>query len=290
MNIPRVPPKKILAPFDFSKPSLDAWDLGSWLTRAFKASIEALYVYEIPTYPESVPVSALALSAELKRKIEDDMRRELGLSAQINVVEGVATESILAAARQSGADLIVMGTHGRTGVSRALFGSVAESISRDSSVPVLTIRKSWRPIKAVLAPLNFADYALRAFFAAAQFAERLGARLDVLHVIEDARSQAVMQGAFEDLAAALPPYFADKKPRFLEGAGDAAKRIVLVGSDYDLIVLSAHRKRLMKDVVLGATAERVLRHSSAPVLALPDAEEPRFKLSRRRGLAAAGTR
>ncbi len=274
MNIPHIPPKKVLVPFDFSTASLNAWDMARSLSGSLGASLEALYVYEIPTYPDCVPVAALSLSEELRRKLVDDMRRVLGQDARVEVRQGLRAESILAFAVERKIDWIAMGTRGHAGVSRLMFSSVAESLARHSSVPILTLRKSWAPVKSILAPINFAPYALKGFFAAAELAQRLGARFDVLRVADGRRCEPAEREVFNDLVDELPKYFADKKPRFLCGTGEPTRRIVSAGVDYDLVVLVAHRKSMFKDVALGTTAERVLRHSLTPVLAIPDAEEP----------------
>ena len=63
-----------------------------------------------------------------------------GVEVEADVVVGYATEEILAAADKHGADIIVMGTHGRKGIDRILFGSVAEKVVTQSRIPVLTIR------------------------------------------------------------------------------------------------------------------------------------------------------
>ena len=275
-------------PFDFSKASRNAWDMGRALARALGASIEALYVYEIPTYPDSVPVSTLPLSENLRLKLADDMRRELGQDAEATVLQGLAIESILSTAAERRIDLIVMGTHGYAGVSRLMFNSVAESLSRHSSVPLLTLKKTWKPIKTILAPVNFTPYSLNGFFVAADLAQRLGARFDVLHVADGRRCEPAEQAVFDDLVNELPDYFADKAPRFLCGTGEPARRIVAAGAGYDLVVLVAHRKSMFRDVVLGTTAERVLRHSFTPVLAIPDAAEPALKPRPRRRPASGG--
>ena len=68
------------------------------------------------------------------------MWRPAGVEVEADVVVGYATEEILAAADKYNADIIVMGTHGRKGIDRILFGSVAEKVVTQSKIPVLTIR------------------------------------------------------------------------------------------------------------------------------------------------------
>ncbi len=88
----------------------------------------------------------------IARQLEERARAELAARAQglapcetvvrTGLGAGLSRQRIVEAAKEVGADLVVMGTHGRTGVDRILFGSVAEHVVRTSPVPVLTVRQS----------------------------------------------------------------------------------------------------------------------------------------------------
>jgi nucleotide-binding universal stress UspA family protein len=145
--------KKILVPVDFSVGSRQALDLAATMARAFNASVEVFHVWQPPPLvnaplmfvPESgAPPQALEdvarrlATAELKTLV--DRLRSAGVSdVQSRVVIGNPAHEILAQAA-CGFDLVVMGTHGRTGLAHAILGSVAEKVVRRASCPVMTVR------------------------------------------------------------------------------------------------------------------------------------------------------
>ncbi len=146
--------QKILAPTDFSPASALALDAAAILAKQFGASITLLYVYDptllSPLY--AVPGAGAVMEiAPLAVGFEDNVRREMERLRDARLA-GVATvdlfvrqhpnaaEGICEAATEAGADLIVLSTHGRTGLSHMLIGSVAERVVRHAPCPVLTLR------------------------------------------------------------------------------------------------------------------------------------------------------
>ena len=151
-------PKKILVPLDFSTTSLAALDTAIELAARFGASFELLHAWEPP--PVYGPDALVAGGALLYGELEDHTRRAAGKEMQdlverlrkrglhdvrAHLERGAPTSVILDVAARSGCDLIVMGTHGRTGFSRFVAGSVAEKVVRLAPVPVLTIRHPESP-------------------------------------------------------------------------------------------------------------------------------------------------
>ncbi len=140
--------KHILVTTDFSEHSDRAIQLAADLATAFQSSLTLLHVYESggAPYPESAlhrgnlgePLLEEAES-KLAERVELIGREIPQIGAKIR--QGIPCAEILAAAQEDGADLIVMGTHGRRGPARTLLGSVAEQVVRHSSIPVLTVRQ-----------------------------------------------------------------------------------------------------------------------------------------------------
>lgn len=140
-------PKTILVPTDFGEAAAAALDKAIELATAFHASIILLHAFEIPAL--GFPDAPFGLDANLGRRILDGARAGLdGLLAQCRnarvpiwayVEQNDAWRAIGDVARRQNVDLIIMGTHGRRGLSHALLGSVAEKVVRTSSVPVLTV-------------------------------------------------------------------------------------------------------------------------------------------------------
>lgn len=135
----------ILVPIDFSQSSDQALDFARELAAKLEADMHLLSVVAIPSYgvPElGVGVTAPMIEAMLtdNQAALDQLVRDRRLVAKTHVRAGDARDVILQTAEELKADLIVMGTHGRRGISRALLGSVAEMVVRTSPVPVLTVR------------------------------------------------------------------------------------------------------------------------------------------------------
>ena len=141
-------PKNILVPTDLSPHADAALDYACELAGKLGATVHLLNVIGIPAL--GVPELGVALtSSMIESLISDneqalttlaDRKRGVATIGQVLLKTGDARDMIDEAAIELGADLIVMGTHGRRGVSRALLGSVAETVVRTAPCPVLTIR------------------------------------------------------------------------------------------------------------------------------------------------------
>ncbi len=139
--------KHILVPLDFAEPSERALDVAVDLATKLNASLTLVHVYEIPIYgyagmlntlPYLLPVIEEAAREQLSKRLTS-------VRAKVPAAEGILRmgipwDMIVAAIGECGADLVVMGTHGWRGVTRALLGSDAEKVVRLSPVPVLTVR------------------------------------------------------------------------------------------------------------------------------------------------------
>jgi len=141
--------KRILTATDFTAPSERAVQVATELATTFNASLTIVHVFE---YPRGLYTNTALYSGDLLEPVLEEAESKLSemigsISKQIpeasaRIRQGNPYEEILAAAIESKVDLIVMGTHGRTGLARAVLGSVAEKVVRLSPVPVLTVRQS----------------------------------------------------------------------------------------------------------------------------------------------------
>jgi nucleotide-binding universal stress UspA family protein len=138
--------KRILVPTDFSEAADRARDIAIDLSKKYGASITLLHCYEVPLYVYSgapaVPADYWtpirhAASRRLEVAVAELARRSPETKGMLS--QGVPWEQILHAADETKADLIVMGTHGRRGLTHVLLGSVAEKVVRLSPIPVLTV-------------------------------------------------------------------------------------------------------------------------------------------------------
>ena len=142
--------QRILFPTDFSAASTHAFELACGIARDYNASILILAVIEEPLavgeyagLDAGFSTGVHAAREKMQAKLVRMKSTVPGVSVQRKVVVGVsATEQILSFAEREKCDLIVMGTHGRHGVTRILLGSVADEVVRKAPCPVLVIREA----------------------------------------------------------------------------------------------------------------------------------------------------
>jgi universal stress protein A len=147
--------KRILVPTDLSGASMSAENLAADLARTLDAEVLLLFC------PEPVDATNILTASEVASFLQEQdkaaraelERRQLRLAKRAPrvrslVVAGMAASAIIEAARKLGADLIVIGTHGRTGFSRFMIGSVAERVVRTAPCPVVTVRSSLAPTRS----------------------------------------------------------------------------------------------------------------------------------------------
>jgi nucleotide-binding universal stress UspA family protein len=136
--------KHILVPTDFGEPADHALDVAIELARKFDSKLTIFHAYEVSLpmpYTEGLPLPVEEIGQLVRAKLDqfvDKTRVRYG-KCEGAVEAGFAWERILDRAAKSDADLIVMGTHGRRGLPRALMGSVTEKVARMASIPVLTV-------------------------------------------------------------------------------------------------------------------------------------------------------
>jgi nucleotide-binding universal stress UspA family protein len=137
------PIKTILHPTDYSESSAAAFDVACALARDVRAELVVCHVapYPIPGVADGMVFEIPSGSeGEMTDKLKSVRPKDSSIHATHRLIRGDAAKEILAAAAACRADLIVMGTHGRTGLSRLLLGSVAEVVLRSANCPVVTVR------------------------------------------------------------------------------------------------------------------------------------------------------
>jgi nucleotide-binding universal stress UspA family protein len=236
-----------------------------------------------------------ALRAEVRDILDDPLLA--GLEVDPVIIEGEPAPEIARAVRDFNIDLVTVVTHGRKGLSRALWGSTAEEIIAEAPCPVLTIRPPQRDfvehrdahteirLNRVLLATNFRPSSINASKVAAEFAGRFNAELHAIYVIGDYMEQ--MAEMFPESAGTkvsqLREYVAEKMATFEREAGGRIithiaegrpyEEIVRLASarDVDLIVIgtSAHSSIFGGTPVLGPEIERTVRNAPCPVLCVP---------------------
>lgn len=264
--------RSILVPTDFSDLATAALRTAGTVARATGASITALYANAFlpPPHFTSAQVGALAESIEASRTsaaraLEDHARGLVGdLPHRTLVAERPAADAILEEAARRAYELVVMGTHGRSGIDRALLGSVTERVLRRLAVPLLTVRGDQSVVGAtLLVPTDFGEASRAALDFAIATAPAFGCSIRLLHVSE---AGAAPRWDLHDQQLAGTRIAVEREER--EGL---AEDVILRAAQERpaVIVLGVEHKRFRDTTVLGTRAVRVLRHAEAPVIAVP---------------------
>jgi nucleotide-binding universal stress UspA family protein len=299
--------KQVLCPVDLGELSIRALAYAGSIAEPYLSELTVLHV--VPTF-EPMEVRAGELFDQVQfvypmtpEQIEVRLRdavRAAGVAldrVRVAARAGEPTDVILSEALATGADLVVMATHGRRGWDRLMLGSVTAKVLRSAPCPVLTVppfdaqARSRMPVTSVLCPVDFSPAALHAVEFAVDVANRAMASVTFLHVIEwlaeeDAPGtshfaapefrQGLMRDARERLEAlvASQPHF-ERSPMLEVTAGRAHRQIAHVAAERrtDLIVLGAHGRGGPPLAALGSTTEQVVRAASCPVLTVRPTHE-----------------
>ncbi len=201
--------------------------------------------------------------------------RAAGVECDEKVVEDRAAEAVLSGARGADALAIVLGTHGRGGIGRAVLGSVAETVIRTSDVPVLAIHPSdalppaGRPVfENVLVAVDDAETSDAAVHVAVTLLPKDGHQLTFCTIVTEAGEgpSAKAQLALDRALEYARQYHVAAESCTL--AGKAADSILAAAAErrVDLVVLGTHGRTGLERLFSGSVAESVLRGASVPVL------------------------
>jgi len=285
----RVSLKNILYATDFSPTAESALPYVLGLAKRFGATVHALHVRFPATSPVAGPegMPQVMEAAEEQAQQESKQLHELlaGLPHEVLISEGDIWTTINDTVQQQKIDLIVIGTRGRTGIGRALLGSVAEEIFRRAPCPVLTVgphvsKDTQRRLemKEILYATDFSPESLAALPYATSLAQENQARLTLLHVIGEPKvgelvhPEHYVDSTLRQLRKLMPP---DAElwcePKFMVEQGPAADKImeVAIARGADLIVLGVRGAEGGMGVtthLLRPTAHRVVTQAQCPVL------------------------
>ena len=289
------PFRTILFAADFSENSREAFGAACSLARADKTRLFVLSVAEPhrvaddPVYFGQARVRFNALPsdkhrlAELREKLRNEYAPGEPIDVEYRAREGEIPDEILEAAHETGADLIVMGTHGRTGMDWLLSGSVATAVLRQARCPVLALRSPTHMhkddgIRVILHPTDFSASSQAALNVARSLARDLGTRLVVLHVTPPAVlvdgsiaagiDPSTCRTALEDLRTCLDGPDLKYPVEVRLAVGPDREEILQTAQEIgcDLIVMGTHGRTALGRLLMGSVAESVLPRASCPVM------------------------
>jgi nucleotide-binding universal stress UspA family protein len=292
---------RVLLATDFSRCAEQALNYALAIAATWKADLQIHHVLEfVPGMNPEFPVNHMYL--ENLRKDATHHMTELetrataaGLPTRTAIDVGIPSQLIEAAAAQIGASLVVMGTHGRTGLDHILLGSTAERVVRTAPCPVLTVKardgaSTHAPGPAngcgfgrLLIPVDFSPSSLDALEYGLQFARHLRSSVTILHVLEPIAygldftlasslewrtHKAFVEGRLEILRALCTSNAVTAKHVLKSGVPADSIRDYIVQEQPDLMIMGTHGRRGLSRMVYGSVAEAMLRLAPCPVLTL----------------------
>jgi nucleotide-binding universal stress UspA family protein len=263
--------RRIVATFDGSEPSEEAFAAMMPLVRADQPEVAVLYVYPAPAMSYFPPPRLAEACARLRAE---------GVDAHLTIREGDPVEEILTYVKQREPDLLVMETEGRTGLRRLAQRSVAEEVLHQVDVPVLLVRpgaakRSWNRMMVALDGSSRSEEILQDVIP---LARRLHSSVELVRVaLPSIPVWAAAEAAGGPREEDPTPYLREVQARLLEegiearlhaphGRAAAALLERARDSDASLICLTTHGRSGFERVLLGSTAEEVVHHASCPVL------------------------
>jgi nucleotide-binding universal stress UspA family protein len=302
--------RRILCPIDFSDFSQRAFHHAHAIARWYESTITLIHVSAVAsaaTYaPGSgplppiafTPVDRDALLAEMRRFADREAETIVPITLDLVVDDSVAA-GILTKAEAMPADLLVMGTHGRSGFERLVLGSVTEKVLRKARCPVLTVPRALADIvpaprvlfKRIVCAVDFSDSSIHALNYAMSLAQEADSHLAVVHVIEV--PTGVLRGApgaVQAVPQSLRAYIAlaeqEGRTRLKDAIPDtvhaycSVETILTTGTPYreilriaddqraDLLVVGIHGRGAIDRLLFGSTAQHLVRQATCPVLTL----------------------
>ncbi|WP_336338976.1 universal stress protein [Haloarcula brevis] len=278
----------ILVPIDDSPGSQRAFEAAATLAKQYGSAVHVLAVVDEhgPSdgewdYDGDSPAAAF---------LDEQSDAADGIEVTSAVREGVVHEEILDYADERGVDLVVMGTHGRTGVRRYLLGSVTEKVVRLSDVPVLSVKADAEPggvrFDDILLPTDGSSGAEAAIEPTAALAGETDATVHVLSAV-DTRSLGIDVGStviIDELESIAEDAVATASERLYDQGVGAVKTAVAHGipyrvilqaiddNDVDLVVIGTHGRTGIDRYLLGSVTEKLVRTAPVPVLTVRSAD------------------
>jgi len=282
--------KKILVPLDGSETAEAILPFAQEIaSRCGAELLLATAVQQVGVWDAALTLQVMEKEEQVAGEYLEDQVTKLGGKPSSRVLQGDAAEAILSCAENEGADLIAISTHGRSGIRRFLFGSVATKLLEASPVPVLFLRPKEGQdkgapgpvVKKILVPLDLSDLSLSILPVVEGFAQSMAASVVLYHAVaplavypgfEAATVPALndVTGELEKQAKEMLERTArDMMSRGLEttivvSLDMAADGILRAGDEVkaDLIAVATHGRGGIRRIALGSVADAVVRRSA----------------------------
>ena len=277
----------ILIPTDFSELSESAIKVGIAIAKRQNAKVTLLHIVDVlpvllPTQVLlSDPQEVLSRMEEKLEEISERIRKESGVKAVVKALEGTPADRICKFAYEENISLIVMGTHGVSGLREFFIGSEAFKVVKNATCPVLTIPGNWQKtdFEKVLFPIRLSPDIYKTYFYARPIIEKNNSELFILGLYESEKD--IDNNEISISMNKLKVQVDNDNVLFKSGitqSNDLPVKILSIAKDYkaDLIILTANLDHNFKAFFVGPFVQQVVNHSHFPVLSIkPEFNETR---------------
>ena len=278
----KLPLKKLLVPIDFSAISLHALEYSAGIAKTTGAEITLLHVYDAPELPKN---SAFNISDLIERGINEKInevkakdKNLYGVTLKTKVVSGKIHERIEEVAKELKADMIVMGTHGSSGlrkIGKLLLGSNAYRVVNNTPCPIITIKETTKKInfKNIILPIDNSKETMKKVGLAMEWAKAFGSKIHILALtaffeelvvqIKDLKEQ--VEEIEELLEKNGIPYESRmiRHQRISESVLSYAEKV-----NADLIFIVTEQENAIADMIIHSAARNIVTESAIPVLSM----------------------
>lgn len=299
---------KLLVPLDGTPEAAVALPPARALAKATGSGLVLCRVvpHDIPTEGTDDGDAELLESQDYLTRIAEELRSD-GLQVTTVTLTGNVPQAILREGREQAADLIIMATHGRSGLERAIMGSVTERVVAEATVPVMLLRPGGHRlthVKTLLVPVDGTPGGSVALGVAVGLARAVSARIVLLRVVEPIppylydgiywTGGAYLDPTWDEEARAAAQSFVDGMVQRLQNNGVAAEGRAILGNvtatiietadavEADIVVMSTHALTGPARAILGSVSDAVVRTAHRPVLLIRrDAPVPAATMGKR---------
>lgn len=277
--------KNILLPTDFSPNAENALNFAVEVVRKVKGNLILFHAYSVqlidPNMPAEIYLSAYQEEEksakesleELSKKIIDSNKDENGnnlFTVEAVVTQGLVVDEVLSMTEEYKIDLVIMGTHGASGITELILGSNTASVIEKSSVPVLAIPYNavYKEIKNIVYAYDDIKSGLPSFQKLLEFAKIYDSEITLLHIIESEKNtEELNKKEFEKIKQSITYEKVRlelvKEEKVLEGIND-----YICSNPVDVLAMAVRKKTLLDKIFSRSLTKKMAYHTKIPLLAL----------------------
>lgn len=269
--------KKILIPVDLSENSLLALEHGTFMAKLFKADMMLTHVVPNAGVFGNKPNTIDSETEKKLHQIANDIHIKNGCKVDISIKHGKISKQVVEAAKEYGADIIILGTHGVSGFEEFFMGSNAFRVITESHCPVLSVQQHSQKMgfSNILCPIDNSAPSRQKLKYAVELAKHFGSKIQLLGIltVEEDELTAKFNKMFDQIEEYLTKHDIKFTSDLVYGE-NIATTTLKYGEKMcsDLIVIMTEQEDNLTGIFLGPYAQQIVNHSKIPVMSIKPIE------------------